>query len=575
MNKYNDVGHKIGGALKDIRRGQILDDALVSEMTNIEKESLINKNNLWPTPDYITMLSNGISPMTVGLIKMLRDRLPSKPRLITNLSHGNLDIVYKSYTKILQKINNTIPDLKTPTDFFTLIKNIYASFNAFPNAQNKIVLTPEQEIQFTSVVNKDYKLPFSFTEDDLIKAQKDIVKLFEEKRLKQLRNEWRVITFNYGNDIGKRYGFIHYDNKMKQDIKYGKNGRLKEFFTSDDLFSTKEEALSHKQKIIELEKNYTKKSKEPSIIRNSHLLRTGPQYRNGNITPIQLKNTFGMAGIEFGESLSSKERQNLLNQSYDSFADLAHILNIPYQNIGLNNSLFLAFGSRGKTRTAAHYEPDKHVINLTRLKGAGALAHEYGHALDHYIFRRYNGDQYVTENKKRYSIMSSNFPEELPENEFIVWKKLMNTILYTHENKKSNFLSEAEKSIKLKYYASHQELFARSFECYIFDSLQQKNQINDYLVNNVGPTDYIKMSMSFNPYPCGEERIHINQHIQKMLSICFEKEISLNMDNELKNTSHSMGEKIPVMDTFLPIHPKKDLVDESSYKKTKNLIHSL
>ena len=31
----------------------------------------------------------------------------------------------------------------------------------------------------------------------------------------------------------------------------------------------------------------------------------------------------------------------------------------------------------------AHYEPARNVINLTRLKGAGSLAHEWGHALDY------------------------------------------------------------------------------------------------------------------------------------------------------------------------------------------------
>jgi FtsZ-binding cell division protein ZapB len=36
-------------------------------------------------------------------------------------------------------------------------------------------------------------------------------------------------------------------------------------------------------------------------------------------------------------------------------------------------------------KAAAHYEPGRRVINLTKLSGAGTLAHEYGHALDHYL----------------------------------------------------------------------------------------------------------------------------------------------------------------------------------------------
>ena len=47
--------------------------------------------------------------------------------------------------------------------------------------------------------------------------------------------------------------------------------------------------------------------------------------------------------------------------------------------------LALAFGSRGKGRALAHYEPGRHVINLTKMSGAGCLAHEWGHALDRYL----------------------------------------------------------------------------------------------------------------------------------------------------------------------------------------------
>lgn len=47
--------------------------------------------------------------------------------------------------------------------------------------------------------------------------------------------------------------------------------------------------------------------------------------------------------------------------------------------------LGIAFGARGRGRALAHYESALHVINLTKLKGAGSLAHEWGHALDAYL----------------------------------------------------------------------------------------------------------------------------------------------------------------------------------------------
>ena len=39
----------------------------------------------------------------------------------------------------------------------------------------------------------------------------------------------------------------------------------------------------------------------------------------------------------------------------------------------------------GKERLSAHYEPDENVINLTKNRGNGSFAHEWGHAFDRYM----------------------------------------------------------------------------------------------------------------------------------------------------------------------------------------------
>ena len=47
--------------------------------------------------------------------------------------------------------------------------------------------------------------------------------------------------------------------------------------------------------------------------------------------------------------------------------------------------LAVAFGSRGKANALAHFESGRYVFNLSRLKGAGSLAHEWFHALDNFV----------------------------------------------------------------------------------------------------------------------------------------------------------------------------------------------
>lgn len=118
----------------------------------------------------------------------------------------------------------------------------------------------------------------------------------------------------------------------------------------------------------------------------AHIVRDGVDYRNGkDVTGDDLLNTFGFRGIEFGNYTNQQDRQQSLNHAYDALMDLAGIMKIHPSKVSLNGTLGLAFGARGSGKHAAHYEPTKVVINLTKMSGAGSLAHEWGHALDDYL----------------------------------------------------------------------------------------------------------------------------------------------------------------------------------------------
>ena len=124
--------------------------------------------------------------------------------------------------------------------------------------------------------------------------------------------------------------------------------------------------------------------------------RTGADHRKGkDVNPKQFQAAFGFRGVEFGDWVKQgtrNERQQMLNDTYDALMDLAGILDIPSQAISLNGDLGLGLGSRGKGLASAHFEPDMLVINLTKTRGAGSLAHEWFHALDNY-FSRQRGDK--------------------------------------------------------------------------------------------------------------------------------------------------------------------------------------
>lgn len=74
-----------------------------------------------------------------------------------------------------------------------------------------------------------------------------------------------------------------------------------------------------------------------------------------------------------------------LNFGYNAFTCLCLALNISPEDVSIGGKLAIAFGTRGSGNALAHYEPEREVINLTKMRGAGSLAHEWGHAMDDII----------------------------------------------------------------------------------------------------------------------------------------------------------------------------------------------
>ena len=121
------------------------------------------------------------------------------------------------------------------------------------------------------------------------------------------------------------------------------------------------------------------------------LERTGGTPRTGNVTPGMFQNAFGFRGGEFGNWNKGGDGQAALNHAYDALHDFADALGVSPKALSLNGELAIAFGARGHggaEAAAAHYEPGHQVINMTKIKGAGSLAHEWFHAFDHYLGRQ-------------------------------------------------------------------------------------------------------------------------------------------------------------------------------------------
>lgn len=188
----------------------------------------------------------------------------------------------------------------------------------------------------------------------------------------------------------------------------------------------------------------------------------------------------GFRGLQYGNSVTDDERKHHVQKAAEALVDLADALGLPDKAIGLNGTLGLAIGARGRGGAAAHYEPDLKVINLTRKNGVGSLSHEWGHALDNYAAgggtagRR--GAAFLTEHvgspEKRAAM--GNVIQAWTTSGYV--RQCYDTI---------RAIKKAGGMISEDYWLSHVELFARSFEAHVSLKLAKAGRSNTYLTRKL------------------------------------------------------------------------------------------
>lgn len=171
-------------------------------------------------------------------------------------------------------------------------------------------------------------------------------------------------------------------------------------------FDTVEEAYqiakiydSEKQKYTSGKGDYGRKKKY--IPKQFEALeREGTEYRSfKHAKADNFLDVFQFKGGEFGNWVNEKERQASLDYCYDALMDLSDALEISRDSVTLGHQLNIAFGARGHGSALAHFEPLYNVINLTKMKGAGSLGHEWIHALDFYLGTQYGIHGLATEDR--------------------------------------------------------------------------------------------------------------------------------------------------------------------------------
>ena len=416
-NSTEDFGEKIGGARKDTwqKRGLLTSDLMA--MNRRELQQHVKKENVWKRPDFVKAIAEGGDRATLYIQNELYKSINATPYIRRSVATDTTSTAFQEamekYVAEIREVQKLAEGVKSKEDLSKITKwliekgylndtgSAYSRYSWTEAYYNSPALYGSKIFETTRKLEKGF--------DSL--AETALMEGFGVDKADKLPNGYTIKRINsFWDNAGTKYVIV----------KGGKHGSY-----ASPYFTSYEEAFAYgKEKFGTAETATTgtdgkKQRYVPPQLKDVH--RNGADYRKGkNAVGDDFLRDFGIKGGEFGNWLSETDRTTSLNYGYDAFCDLADALGIELTDISLNGTLSIGFGSRGKglSGAAAHYEPARKVINLTKMNGAGSLAHEFWHAVEDYA----SGDTHQHD-------MASDF-SKMPERTRQAGRALLNAINY-------------------------------------------------------------------------------------------------------------------------------------------------
>ena len=417
----NDFGEKIGGAKKDLwkARGLQVEDLL--EMNAAERLKLITKDNVWQKPDYAALVAEGLPKRVAWFIKTVRDSLPAKP--VLGYGDDNAEAIDKrqqAYIRFVGAVKEAVMGCQAESDVLQIGNRQWLVDNGFIEAGRGYYVTPTA--LGDSGINNKFLKAFIVTASDLRRYDREMQKkqfLFstDDKTLanfeffRYANVEWHPdyegrtqmrIPYSGGTMYFYPEGEFADEDEWEEGSYFVMDARRRIVGRNfESLDEAKQFVLDREAGKAPVEKMSSKKGKTRFTPKQlAHIERKmAEDYRHGkDMGGEDYMKVFGFRGGEFGNWMSEQDRRVSLNMGYEALMDLAKVLQIEPADISLGGTLAIAFGARGRAGAAAHYEPDREVINLTKMNGAGSLAHEWAHALDDILGKQLGLKGFMSEN---------------------------------------------------------------------------------------------------------------------------------------------------------------------------------
>lgn len=586
-----DVGEKLGGARKD----EVLSVKVRENMTDDDFIASNPLSKIWPTKEIDQIEDKSLAAFSY----ITRSEIPSKPRKSYKLNRWvaqvkkareSMDVFAENTEQFLNIARAGSLDMKSVVAKYELLMSIdradwkrigkvYDYSTAFTYENSEKVSKPSMAVE---VDGRMVRKEGAMNATDIMPEVRSAL-LSSEATPKKMQFEIRKNRYT-----GKR--FIN----KKGDKEYSP---LKTFDSFDDALNFKNNNYDELVALWDGVKE-RKNVKKADVRGKENAPRIGKDHRNGrDIEPQEFIDTFGFRGAEFGnwvkQGKNDKERQGLINSAYDAFMDLAAIINVPPKAISLDGSLGIGFGSRGRGQYSAHFEPGSIVINLTKTRGAGSLAHEWFHALDNYFSRYRDGrilekrsgtsfnfadskHSYITYQPEPLLVHKDGALSNMTLAQLEYYQKTRKAKVYNSENwmqdpehpagvrpeveaKFAQLVTALDASNMKKrsvevdggktgYWSRIIERAARSFENYVITKLKDSGNENQFLAN-VMPIENFPRESSRYPYLLEEEMAPVSEAFDDLFKTIETKEtddgnvalFSRKVENNTLSTASATG----------------------------------
>ena len=508
--RIEDVGEKIGDARKDVwkeiiarikNKKQGIEEALKKSSAGKLFSSLFDEKEL---------LESGVSNEVVTFISAVKGSLGTKPRSLSKLKMW-INKVLHQYDMCEQALENW-ESVKKKIDEWKYYSQPFYMYRA--------AMAVGGYESGHDVGNAElWQIADGYSDGKSVAGQwcvrkagayDGIYKTYEEaaEALKKFAGENAAVD---GKGKRKEVKLAIYKRRTDGTMFIAPEGKPDVII--QDGFKTLYEASAYKKEhYAEMQERYRTLMDGIKPKFNENRERKGRDWRGGkDVSAEDFREAFDFRGVEFGNWMQQKDRRQALNECYDSLMDLAMVCGVSPKALSLGGKLAMAFGARGVGKFNAHYEPDKVVINLTKTKGAGSLAHEWFHAIDNY-FNMQGWDEFATESTRNVE------RKEMAE----AWKDLVRAI------NGSDYFKRSDKYARLKgsrYWIEPTELGARAFAVWVENRLSKYGTINDYLANNPRIVDEkaSDAEKKYAPYPFDKDADWMDEKFGRLFEVMQER----------------------------------------------------